>query len=214
MHALPTGRLTKAMTGRVLVTGSEGFTGQYVTAALECQGWQVISTGVKALDTRKDYIQADLSNPSQVTELVHSARADAVIHLAAIAFVAHGDPGAFYALNVVATRHLLAALAECAHQPTSVVLASSANIYGNQTAGTLSETTTPNPANDYAVSKLAMEYMAKMPVTVLAAYFGAPAVWVGKAADTPFDFIIKARPAAATNKFLIGAKECDATQTT
>ena len=31
------------MTGRVLVTGSEGFTGRYVTAALERQGWQVIA---------------------------------------------------------------------------------------------------------------------------------------------------------------------------
>lgn len=171
LHALPTGRLTKAMPGRVLVTGSEGFTGRYVTAALERQGWQVISTGVKSQNNRKNYIQADLSKPSHVTELVHSARADAVIHLAAIAFVAHGDPSAFYALNVVATRHLLAALAESAYQPTSVVLASSANIYGNQTAGTLSETTSPNPANDYAVSKLAMEYMAKLwmdrlPITI------------------------------------------------
>ena len=153
------------MTGRVLVTGSEGFTGRYVTAALERQGWQVISTGVKALDTRKDYIQADLSNPSHVSELVRSARADAVIHLAAIAFVAHGDPSAFYALNVVATRHLLAALAESTHQPTSVVLASSANIYGNQTAGTLSETTTPevwfiDPSNGVGSSCSALRLAA------------------------------------------------------
>jgi nucleoside-diphosphate-sugar epimerase len=91
--------------------------------------------------------------------------------LAAVAFVAHGDPSAFYEINVVATRHLLAALADSHHKPSSVVLASSANIYGNQTAGTLNETTTPNPANDYAVSKLAMEYMAKLwmdrlPITI------------------------------------------------
>ena len=164
-------RLTNTMTRRVLITGSEGFTGRYVAAALHDKGWQVIRTGIKAQPGCEDYICADLCSPDDVAKLVRDARADAVIHLAAVAFVAHGDPSAFYDINVVATRHLLAALADSQHPPTSVVLASSANIYGNQTAGTLSETTTPNPANDYAVSKLAMEYMAKLwmerlPITI------------------------------------------------
>ncbi len=159
------------MTRRVLITGSEGFTGRYVAAALQDKGWQIIRTGIKAQPGHEDYICADLCSPDDVAKLVRDARADAVIHLAAVAFVAHGDPGAFYEINVVATRHLLAALADSQHKPTSIVLASSANIYGNQTAGILSETTTPNPANDYAVSKLAMEYMAKLwmdrlPITI------------------------------------------------
>ena len=159
------------MTRRVLITGSEGFTGRYVAAALQDKDWQVIRTGIKAQPECIDYICADLRRPDDVARLVHDARADAVIHLAAVAFVAHGDPSAFYNINVVATRHLLAALAEGEHKPSSIVLASSANIYGNQTAGTLSETTTPNPANDYAVSKLAMEYMARLwmgrlPITI------------------------------------------------
>jgi GDP-6-deoxy-D-talose 4-dehydrogenase len=159
------------MTRRVLITGSEGFTGRYVAAALRDKHWQIIRTGINAQPAYEDYICADLRSPEDVARLVHDARADAVIHLAAVAFVAHGDPSAFYDINVVATRHLLAALAESRHKPSSIVLASSANIYGNQTAGTLSETTTPNPANDYAVSKLAMEYMSKLwvdrlPITI------------------------------------------------
>jgi nucleoside-diphosphate-sugar epimerase len=53
-------------------------------------------------------------------------------------------------------------LATAPHQPRCVLLASSANIYGNTTEGMLDETTALNPANDYAVSKLAMEYMARL----------------------------------------------------
>ena len=171
MPASRADRLTNSMTRRVLITGSEGFTGRYVAAAWQDKDWEIIRTGINAQPAYEDYICADLRSPDDVTKLVRDARADAVIHLAAVAFVAHGDPSAFYEINVVATRHLLAALAESEHKPSSVVLASSANIYGNQTAGTLSESTSPNPANDYAVSKLAMEYMAKLwmdrlPITI------------------------------------------------
>jgi nucleoside-diphosphate-sugar epimerase len=88
-----------------------------------------------------------------------------------VAFVGHGDPSEFYSVNVIGTRNLLEAIAASAGSVTRVILASSANIYGNSTEGRLSEDTPANPANDYSVSKWAMEELAKLwrdqlPITV------------------------------------------------
>ena len=56
---------------------------------------------------------------------------EAVLHLAAISFVGHADSSAFYAVNVVGTTNLLSALAALPQRARRVLLASSANVYGN-----------------------------------------------------------------------------------
>ncbi len=155
---------------RVLITGVQGFTGRYVAAELEQYGWDVWGLGSQPSDM-PHYHCADLADSDALRAVVESVRPDAVVHLAAIAFVGHGDADALYRVNLLGTRHLLAALAQSAKPPQCVLLASSANVYGNATEGVLTETAPPQPANDYAVSKLAMEYMAqlwrdKLPIVV------------------------------------------------
>ncbi|MGB4468926.1 MAG: NAD-dependent epimerase/dehydratase family protein [Azovibrio sp.] len=148
---------------RALITGIEGFTGRYVAAELERAGYQVFGTCAGTPPAGAAHLlRGDLLDAPALEAAVATARPDVVVHLAAIAFVGHGDPAAFYQTNVVGTRNLLAALVHTGCQPQSVLLASSANVYGNSTDGILDEATPPNPANDYAVSKLAMEYMARL----------------------------------------------------
>lgn len=148
---------------RALITGINGFTGYYVAAELEQAGWDVWGIGSQASsDITANYRQVDILDQAALLKVLSEVSAQVVVHLAAIAFVAHHDADAFYQVNLVGTRNLLAALAAIPQKPDCVLLASSANIYGNSTEGVLSETTPPNPANDYAVSKLAMEYMAKL----------------------------------------------------
>lgn len=147
---------------RALVTGISGFTGRYVAAELERAGYEVIGL-THAGGTRGANVHAvDLCDREATLSLVSGLELDAVVHLAAISFVAHGDADAIYRTNVVGTRNLLEALAAAPTTPRVVVLASSANIYGNAGVEPITEEAPAAPANDYAVSKLAMEYMARL----------------------------------------------------
>lgn len=151
---------------RVLITGADGFTGRYVAQELRDAGLEVhglarrlspnLSKGVQFWHT------ADLLDVTTLKAVVEKVRPQWVVHLAAISFVAHGSVEDIYRINIVGTRNLLQCIHEVCPEVGAVLLASSANIYGNSDAGVISEEVTPAPANDYAVSKLAMEYMAKL----------------------------------------------------
>lgn len=146
---------------RVLVTGIGGFTGRYMTDELRQHGYEVFGTGSASV-ADANYRQVDLSDAPALKTVLAEVQPDMVIHLAALAFVAHGNADDFYRVNLIGTRNLLKAISASGRKPDAVLLASSANVYGNTSEGLLDESTPPAPANDYAVSKLAMEYMASL----------------------------------------------------
>jgi len=144
-----------------LITGMNGFTGRYLTDELENNGWTVVGIGRSNSPGDRRCLRAELSHTVDLEAVIADVAPDAVIHLAGISFVGHGDASEFYRVNLLGTRNLLAALAAQRKRPDCVLLASSANVYGNATIR-LDEQVPPDPANDYAVSKLAMEYMARL----------------------------------------------------
>lgn len=133
---------------RALVTGSQGFTGRYLCNELRRRGHVVAP------------LTADVMDRMALTAAIAESAPHIIVHLAAIAFVGGEDFEAFYCVNQLGTFNLLAAAAAAAPD-ARILLASSANIYGNQTGGLLNEDTPPNPANHYAVSKWAMELGAR-----------------------------------------------------
>lgn len=160
---------------RTLITGIGGFTGHYAATAFLDRGHEVHGIvhhggGVEIPGVHRVF-EADLVDHSAMTQIVEEVRPDYVLHLAGIAFVAHSDVEQIYRSNVIGTRQLLHALTSVKVAPRSIILASSANVYGNVREGVLDETFSFAPANDYAVSKVAMEYVAslyrsKLPLTV------------------------------------------------
>jgi nucleoside-diphosphate-sugar epimerase len=180
------------MNKRVLITGSNGFTGRYMAAEMHDAGYEVFGLTHRAPSKPSPHISAtlicNLSDRTSLVRIIEEAQADYIIHLAGIAFVAHGDVDAIYRTNLIGTCILLEALGKCAHKPHSILLASSANVYGNATVEPITETTPTVPANDYAVSKLAMEHMARIWLDRLSITLARPFNYTG--AGQSLDFLL------------------------
>lgn len=159
---------------RILLTGADGFTGRPFTERAKAAGHTVLP------------LLADLTNADALREEVLATAPDAVVHLAAISFVGHSSDHAFYAVNVVGTTNLLNAVAELPVRPHRVLLASSANIYGNTAHSPIAETQAPAPVNHYGMSKLAMEYMARNYADRLNLVITRPFNYTGPGQDVNF----------------------------
>lgn len=147
---------------RTLITGVNGFTGRYLAKVLSDRGHEVhglVRRSGAAIEGVARLHEADLAESNRLTDVLREIAPDHVVHLAAVAFVAHGDIEQMYRTNIIGTRNILASLSRDSHA-RSIILASSANIYGNSYSGILAESVLPVPANDYGVTKLAVEHLA------------------------------------------------------
>jgi nucleoside-diphosphate-sugar epimerase len=137
---------------RLLLTGADGFTGVYLTQVASQAGFEVVP------------LQAPLEDSAKLHAQISAVQPTHVIHLAAISHVTHDDNLAYYETNLLGSLDLLEALSHLATPPQKVILASSANVYGNAEHAehlAIAETQTPAPVNHYAMSKLAMECLAR-----------------------------------------------------
>ncbi len=146
----------------VFVSGATGYIGGAIVRALAESGQQVFG-GIRAATALPQgvtpFITGDLSKPAQKLPAV-----DAVIHAAGLGH-RRGVPEAVWrAANIDAAVNL--ARAAKAAGATKFILVSTAHVHGRVHDGIVSDDTAPNPADDYAASKLQAEQ-------AVAASFGA-----------------------------------------
>ena len=149
----------------LLITGAAGFTGRHLVAAANQKGCRCIAMAQhkgQKVPGAHDTLIADLLDPESLEKAIVTAKPDYVVHLAAISFVAHGSAAEIYQVNQLGTLNLLDAIRKSAPEITKVMIASSANIYGNTTKLPITESVPPAPVNHYGMSKVTMEMATQL----------------------------------------------------
>jgi nucleoside-diphosphate-sugar epimerase len=159
---------------RILLTGADGFTGRHFQKMSNSQGCEVIA------------LKTDLTNKDAVNEEIHTICPSHVLHLAAISSVTHASDEEFYKVNLFGTINLLDALKNLPVLPKKIILASSANVYGNTNIDIIGEKICPKPVNHYAMSKLAMEHMTHIYNEFLQIIIARPFNYTGVYHDSRF----------------------------
>jgi nucleoside-diphosphate-sugar epimerase len=145
---------------KCLITGAAGFTGRHFTEAANGAGISCVP------------LQANLLHRESLFHEIELIKPDYVVHLAAISFVGHGSVHDIYQVNLIGTLNLLEAISALGSPPRKILIASSANVYGNTLQDPIVESTPPDPVNHYAASKLAMEKLVsfwfdKLPIVLV-----------------------------------------------
>jgi nucleoside-diphosphate-sugar epimerase len=131
---------------RIWITGAAGFVGRRLSVRLRSAGHAVI--GVDR--------EVEITDAPRLARSLASARADAVIHLAALSSPAHSlrEPELAARVNYLGTRAVLEAVRTTAPR-ARVLLVSSGDVYGSHAAGgaPFRETDPLAPRTPYARSK-------------------------------------------------------------
>ncbi|HYF51832.1 MAG TPA: GDP-mannose 4,6-dehydratase [Planctomycetota bacterium] len=156
---------------RVLITGAEGFTGSHLTEyclSLGDEVWGTCRPGARATNLTPflDHVTlrvGDLSQPDFVRGILREDHFDAIFHLAAVNVVHDTlkEPARAYEVNLLGGIHLLEAV-RTQSPKTKVVMASSAEVYGNVKVEFLpiTEKQPFAPLNIFAAGKAALELAA------------------------------------------------------
>jgi UDP-glucose 4-epimerase len=167
--------MTKASSGRVLVTGGAGYIGSHTVKALAQAGYDVcvfdslVAGHREAVDRIAQafperaitFVHGDIRDRALITRTLKESGAHAVLHFAALLSVGESvnEPVKYYDNNVVGTLTLLSAMVEVGL--SKFVFSSTAATFGEPHTTPIDETHPQSPINPYGASKLMIERALK-----------------------------------------------------
>jgi len=144
----------------ILIVGGAGYIGSHTARAFRREGYDVIlydnlSTGSRRLAQAFELIEGDIADAATLRPAL--ARADAVMHFAAHAYVGESveNPSKYFHNNVTAALTLINAALDAGIR--RIVFSSSCAVYGVPLQIPITEETNREPVNPYGVSKLFFE---------------------------------------------------------
>ena len=151
----------------VLITGSEGFVGQYLWKELESNGYQVYGTTLLVPEAGlvNNVFVCDIEKQDHLSELISKIRPDIIVHLAGQAKpgLSYKIPQKTFSVNTIGTINLFEAIKNISGYTPRIIMIGSSEEYGNVSVKNLpvSERTSVNPTNPYSISKTANWFLSR-----------------------------------------------------
>jgi UDP-glucose-4-epimerase GalE len=146
----------------VLVTGGAGYIGSHVAKALAADGmipvtYDSLVRGHQEAVKWGPFVSGDIGDAALLRETIHQYRIEAIVHLAAFAYVGESieHPARYFENNVAKGLVLLETAIETGIQ--RFVFSSSCATYGVPTETLITEDMSQNPINPYGETKLVIE---------------------------------------------------------
>lgn len=141
----------------VLITGMNGFIGQYVARRLLDEGYRVLGVSIESEclmnDSRLLYEQVDILDTKRMKEIFTRYPVGTLIHLAALVHKAGDHPSCddYYRVNYQASEEAFRLAVE--HHVKNILFASTVEVYGSPKQRVVDENSPLCPESDYAKSK-------------------------------------------------------------
>ena len=150
-----------------LVTGGAGYIGAHVVKSLLENNFEVVvvddlSTGLaRKIPKSIKFYKINISNTSELTNILKNEKIEGVIHLAAKKAVGESvlNPSLYYQENIGGLISLLEAMSHA--DVKKIVYSSSAAVYGTPKVDRVSEEAATNPESPYGETKLVGEWLLK-----------------------------------------------------
>lgn len=149
---------------RILVTGGAGYIGSHCCKALAEAGFEPVvfdnlSTGHRETVRWGPLVEGDVRDAAALRAAMAGARAEAIMHFAALALVGESTahPERYYEVNVVGTLNLLNAMRDL--ELKSIVFSSTCAVYGEPERVPITEDLPKQPVSPYGATKHVCERM-------------------------------------------------------